>query len=266
MPGIPTSLTRSSAVLFFTYETDRNKIARIFNRVRELENLAICTTFQLTAPLTYTVREGCKKNGSDMGFREGRENAWPDIWIGVRLEGLRQQLARRSALGSREATNRKRLRFFPPALRRSATVKVCKGFRKDAMLKALRTPATLLNTQLLASRTPSSSLTHRVAAHAARSYATETPLPSANSVGRNRKGEEPEGPLRPHLGVAVNPNHGLWSFFRKTVGKDGAVAYETLEAKDDTVDYSGAFLLRPGCSHLRLASYAEMQIAFRSLA
>ena len=115
------------------------------------------------------------------------------------------------------------------------------------MLKALRTPTALLNSQLLASRTPSSSLALRVAAHAARSYATETPLPStssANSVGKNGKGGQPEGPLRPHLGVEVNPNHGLWSFFRKTVGKNGAVAYETLEAKDDTVDYSGAFLLR----------------------
>jgi len=110
------------------------------------------------------------------------------------------------------------------------------------MLKALRTPTTLLNSQLLASRTPSSSLALRVGAHAARSYATETPLPSTSSadpVGKNGKDGEPSGVLRPHLGVEVNPNHGLWAFFRKAVGKDGAVTYETLEAKDDTVDYSG---------------------------
>ena len=119
-------------------------------------------------------------------------------------------------------------------------------FRKHAMLKALRAPTTLLNSQLLASRTPSSSVVLRVGAHAARSYATETPLPStssANPVGKNGKDEEPSGALRPHLGVEVNPNHGLWAFFRKAVGKDGAVTYETLEAKDDIVDYSGAFLL-----------------------
>lgn len=117
------------------------------------------------------------------------------------------------------------------------------------MLKAL------LNSQLLASRTASSSLALRAGARAARSYATETPLPStssANSVGRNGKGEEPNGVLRPHLGVEVNPNHGLWAFFRKNVEKDGVVTYETLEAKDDTVDYSGAFLVLPRCSVVRL--------------
>jgi len=45
--------------------------------------------------------------------------------------------------------------------------------------------------------------------------------------------------LRPHLGVEVNPNHGLWSFFRKKVGRDGVSNYETLEVKDSVVDYSG---------------------------
>ena len=44
------------------------------------------------------------------------------------------------------------------------------------------------------------------------------------------------------MGVEVNPNHGLWAFFRKRVGKDGVLSYETLEAKDSVVDYSGTFL------------------------
>jgi hypothetical protein len=116
------------------------------------------------------------------------------------------------------------------------------------MLKALRTPTTLLNSQLLASRSASSSLALGIRAHAARSYATEAALPSTSSanvvtsVGKGKKGEVPEGPLRPHLGVEVNPNHGLWAFFRKKVGKDGLQSYETLEAKDKVVDYSGAFL------------------------
>ena len=114
------------------------------------------------------------------------------------------------------------------------------------MLKALRTPTTLLNSQLLASRSGPSSLALGVRAHAARSYATEAalPSPSANvvtSVGKGKKGEVPDGPLRPHLGVEVNPNHGLWAFFRKKVGKDGVSGYETIEPKDAVVDYSGVF-------------------------
>ena len=115
------------------------------------------------------------------------------------------------------------------------------------MLKALRTPTTLLNSQLIASRSVPSSLTLGVRAHTARSYATEAALPSTSSadlvatVGKGKKGRVPEGPLRPHLGVEVNPNHGLWAFFRKKVGKDGVSSYETLETKDPVVDYSGVF-------------------------
>jgi len=114
------------------------------------------------------------------------------------------------------------------------------------MLKALRV-STALNSQFLASRSVASSLTSGVRAHATRSYATEAALPSSasanvvTSVGKGKKGEVPEGPLRPQLGVAVNPNHGLWSFFRKKVGKDGVSSYETLEKKDSVVDYSGVF-------------------------
>lgn len=78
--------------------------------------------------------------------------------------------------------------------------------------------------------------------------------------------EEPGDFLRPHLGVEVNPDHALWPFFRKTVGKDGAVTYETLEARDGAADCSGAFMLRPGCLVSRLASRAKMRIMFCSFA
>lgn len=120
------------------------------------------------------------------------------------------------------------------------------------MLKALRTSTTLLNSHLLASQTASSSLALGIGARVARSYATETVLPSTSSanpvtlVGKGKKGEVPEGPLRPHLGVEVNPNHGLWAFFRKKVGKDGVQIYETIEQKDNTVDYSGRLLFMTG--------------------
>lgn len=50
----------------------------------------------------------------------------------------------------------------------------------------------------------------------------------------------PEGHLRPHLGVEVNSNHGLYGFFR-TVKDDitGVSHYETVEPSHKTNDYSG---------------------------
>ena len=133
---------------------------------------------------------------------------------------------------------------------------------KHAMLKALRTSTTLLNPHLLASRTASSSLALGIGARAARSYATETALPSTSSttlIGKGKKGEVPEGPLRPHLGVEVNPNHGLWAFFRKKVGKDGVQTYETIEARENAVHYSGRLLFMTGMLGL-CVPYAELQI------
>jgi len=65
---------------------------------------------------------------------------------------------------------------------------------------------------------------------------TTTGLPPLPPVKRK---DNPEGPLRPHLQVAVNPNHGLWAFFRKKVDKDGNPTYETLEPQNAATDYSG---------------------------
>lgn len=113
------------------------------------------------------------------------------------------------------------------------------------MLNAFRTSTTYLNPQLLVSRLASSSLATGVRVRAARSYATETALPSTSSanpvasVEKGKKSDVIEGPLRPHLGVGVNPNHGLWAFFRKTVGGDNAESYETLEKVDPASQYSG---------------------------
>ena len=105
------------------------------------------------------------------------------------------------------------------------------------MLKALRTSKTSLSSS---SRFVSSSLPSIIRVPCDRSYATEAALPSTSAANAVSSGRDPEGPLRPHLGVEVNPNHGLWAFFRKTVGKDGVESYETLEKKDSAVDYSGA--------------------------
>lgn len=42
------------------------------------------------------------------------------------------------------------------------------------------------------------------------------------------------------MGIEVNPNHGLYAFFRRQE-KDGNVSYETVEPADLVTDKSGAF-------------------------
>lgn len=44
--------------------------------------------------------------------------------------------------------------------------------------------------------------------------------------------------LRPHLGVEVDPNHGLWAFFRKKE-VDGEMVYVSLEGRDTFQDDPG---------------------------
>ncbi|KAI0304327.1 mitochondrial 39-S ribosomal protein L47 (MRP-L47)-domain-containing protein, partial [Multifurca ochricompacta] len=46
------------------------------------------------------------------------------------------------------------------------------------------------------------------------------------------------GALRPHLNIPVNPNHGLYAFFRKRE-KDGKVIYDTLEDHSGLQDVFG---------------------------
>ncbi|KAI0372161.1 MRP-L47-domain-containing protein [Pilatotrama ljubarskyi] len=75
---------------------------------------------------------------------------------------------------------------------------------------------------------------------ARRTLATHVPAPSASSssaAAANGYGT-PDGPLRPHLGIEVNPNHGLFAFFRRKE-KDGRVWYDTVEDADIVADKSG---------------------------
>lgn len=46
------------------------------------------------------------------------------------------------------------------------------------------------------------------------------------------------GALRPHLGIQVNPNHGLYAFFRKIKDEDSVLGYKyvTYEATNDRFD------------------------------
>ncbi|KAI0699091.1 mitochondrial 39-S ribosomal protein L47 (MRP-L47)-domain-containing protein, partial [Cytidiella melzeri] len=46
------------------------------------------------------------------------------------------------------------------------------------------------------------------------------------------------GALRPHLGVQVDPTHGLYAFFRKTE-ENGVTKYETVEPNDLSTESTG---------------------------
>jgi hypothetical protein len=50
------------------------------------------------------------------------------------------------------------------------------------------------------------------------------------------------GALRPHLNIPVNPNHGLYAFFRQKEADDGSVWYETVEPGTRSITESGQCL------------------------
>lgn len=52
-----------------------------------------------------------------------------------------------------------------------------------------------------------------------------------------------DGSLRPHLGIQVNPDHGLYAFFRKKEDDKGNVRYETVEPLQLPEDAAGMFTL-----------------------
>ena len=41
--------------------------------------------------------------------------------------------------------------------------------------------------------------------------------------------KENESPLRPQIKIDVDPNHGLWAFFRKEQNEDGQETYQTVK-------------------------------------
>ncbi|KAH0831933.1 mitochondrial 39-S ribosomal protein L47 (MRP-L47)-domain-containing protein [Lanmaoa asiatica] len=57
--------------------------------------------------------------------------------------------------------------------------------------------------------------------------------PASSSATKSQK--------RPHLGINVDPNHGLWAFFRKKE-VDGAVKHETLEARESLTESGACFV------------------------
>ena len=75
-----------------------------------------------------------------------------------------------------------------------------------------------------------------------RRLATHVPAVTSNDAAPASSSAPSGGPLRPHLGIEVNPNRGLYAFFRKKE-KDGKVSYETVEPADMTADKSGTSCL-----------------------
>jgi large subunit ribosomal protein L47 len=67
----------------------------------------------------------------------------------------------------------------------------------------------------------------------ARRYST--PVDSVSKVGETTGAP---GALRPHLNIPVNPNHGLYAFFRARE-KDGKVIHDTLEDSSGLQDVFG---------------------------
>lgn len=82
----------------------------------------------------------------------------------------------------------------------------------------------------LKSTSPSSSIA------VARTFASVVPDSDSTAVALENTNN---GASRPHLNIPVDPNHGLYGFFRKTE-KDGVVKYETIDAKNPLTDKTGA--------------------------
>ncbi|KAH9922786.1 MRP-L47-domain-containing protein [Epithele typhae] len=90
----------------------------------------------------------------------------------------------------------------------------------------------------------------------ARCLATHVPVPTGGSASTSSApafAQAKDGALRPLLDVKVNPNHGLYAFYRRKE-KDGVVSYVTLEAQELREDSGRSWL----AAELRRKSFKDL--------
>ncbi len=114
------------------------------------------------------------------------------------------------------------------------------GLAVETMLPSIASARSIILQICRPSSAAAKSLVHPLTMQA-RTFASEVPHTPLVIDPSSPPSKDTSGPLRPHLGIEVNPNHGIYGFFRKKVGDDGEVKYETLEPVDFTHAMSGAY-------------------------
>jgi large subunit ribosomal protein L47 len=118
-----------------------------------------------------------------------------------------------------------------------------------AMLSALRVRSAVLSRQATVSARAYATVEQALpVAAVSDAVSSSTPKDDA-TVPTTGKGGAP-GALRPHLNTEVNPNHGLYAFFRQVEQDTGEKHYETIEPGVPSITDSGEFFCPLPISHV----------------
>lgn len=114
--------------------------------------------------------------------------------------------------------------------------------------------STLSTSRSLLSKIPRHNVlvTRRVVSQS-RTLASIVPTPAEPTEHGETSAQKESGALRPHLGIQVNPNHGLYAFFHKKTNADATVEYVTIEpttAEDDSGEYIRLSKLQRCCLNM----------------